>query len=82
MNETLKQYRILKTTNGFGNTEYYPQRKILGFFWVYMGGGGYSSYDWANGDILNDLGKRKKITKEYLEPTLEKREPNPPPSSP
>ena len=82
MEDELKNYRILKTTNGFGSTDYWPQRKFMGFFWWYMGGGPYTTYDWANLDILNDLYKRQKIEKEYLEPTLEKRKPNPPPTNP
>ena len=82
MKETLKHYRILKTTNGFGTTEYQPQRKIMGFFWMNIVCGPYTTYEWANGSIITDLCKRQKIEKEYLEPTLEKREPNPPPTNP
>jgi hypothetical protein len=44
----------------------------MGFFWLNLSGGIHTTYDWANLDILNDLYKRRKIEKEYLEPTLEK----------
>jgi hypothetical protein len=57
-----------------------------GSSWDFSGGiwvaAPYTTYDWANLDILNDLYKRRKLEKEYLKPTLEKRKPNPLPTNP
>ena len=66
--QQMKNYRIKKETYGT-KTKYYPQRKILGLFWMNMFGysdywdGGYYSFDNAQQELCHYL--RKPVV-EYL----------------
>ena len=79
--EPMKNYRIKKVTKG-NDIEYYPQKKILWFWWnigilsrkIWC----YTTYGLANDRILEDYQSHQKECVEYLEPTTSETVPNPP----
>lgn len=80
--DPLMNYRIKKVTKGDGKTWYYPQKKILWFWWDIGSGyyGGYSCYELANGRIIEDYESHLKDKVEYLPPDSSKSVPKPPPN--
>jgi hypothetical protein len=79
----MNNYRIKKITKGDGTVWYYPQKKVLLFFWVEISKmGSFSIKDWANDIIIEDFQKTQKDKVEYLQPDTSRTvppEPNPPP---
>lgn len=71
--DSMDEYRIKKITTGDGTVWYYPQKKVLWFWWnIGVGYGGYGCYEWANGRIIEDYQGRQKDKVEYLEPDYSK----------
>jgi hypothetical protein len=81
--DPMNNYRIKKITKGDGKVWYYPQKKVLWFFWVEISNvGSFSNKDWANHIIIEDFQKSQKDKVEYLRPDALRTvppEPNPPP---
>ena len=77
----MKLYRIKKVTKGDGTVWYYPQKKVLWFWWNMVDYGPYGSECWANAVIRDDFKDSQKDKVEYIEPTSQTvpPEPNPPP---
>ena len=65
MKTEMKNYRIKKVTEASGvSSWYYPQRKILGLFWVDMFSSnptyvGFHSYEMANEALCSNITKHK-----------------------
>ena len=79
----MKRYRIKKVTTGDGTVWYYPQKKVLWFWWNIVAEP-YVTEGWANAvirDDFKDFEDSQKDKVEYLEPTSQTvpPEPNPPP---
>lgn len=79
----MNNYRIKKVTKGDGKVWYYPQKKVLWFFWVEISRmGSFSTKNWANDIIIEDFQKSQKDKVEYLQPDASRTvppNPNPPP---
>lgn len=78
--DPLRNYRIKKVTKGNGKVWYYPQKKVLWFWWNIGSDyyGGYSFYELANNRIIEDYESHLKYNVEFLEPTNSKYNPQPP----
>ena len=62
----INNYRIKKVTKPDGKVLYYPQKKILWFWWTNIDIYPYGIEDWAQGRILSDYYKTLKDDVEYL----------------
>ena len=79
--DPMRNYRIKKITKGDGNVRYYPEKKILWFWWN-IGGVNYGCESWAQSRVLQDYYNSQKDKVEYLAPDIfktPKSNPNPPP---
>lgn len=77
--DPLINYRIKKVIKPDGGVYYYPQKKILGFWWWNLVDvDGFRSYERANNRIIEDFHETLKDTIEYLPPTNSKTVPKPP----
>jgi hypothetical protein len=80
--DPMNNYRIKKVTKGDGTVWYYPQKKVLWFWWNMVEyPNPYGSVYWANAVIRSDFKDSPKDKVEYIEPTSQTvpPEPNPPP---
>jgi hypothetical protein len=81
--DPMNNYRIKKVTKGDGKVWYFPQKKVLWFFWVEISNiGSFSNKHWANDIIIEDFQKSQKDKVEYLRPDALRTvpsDPNPPP---
>ena len=61
MKTEMKNYRIKKVTEASGvSSWYYPQRKILGLFWVgVFSSNRFHSYEMANEALCSNITKHK-----------------------
>jgi hypothetical protein len=67
--DTMNNYRIKKVTKGDGKVWYYPQKKVLWFFWVDISKiRPFTHKRWANDIIIEDFQKSQKDKVEYLQP--------------
>ena len=75
--DLLMNYRIKKITKGNGKVWYYPQKKILWFWWTIDG---YGCESWAQATVFEDYNKTLKDKIEYLAPDSSKSVLKPPPN--
>lgn len=79
--DQMKRYRLKKVTKGDGTVWYYPQKKVLWFWWNIVVSPlhePYGSESWANEMIREDFEDSQKDKVEYIEPNLNSPEPKPP----
>lgn len=76
--DPLMNYRIKKVTKGDGKVWYYPQKKILWFWWNIGPADGYGNECWAHSRIFADCQRMQKDKVEYLLPDSSKSVPKPP----
>lgn len=75
----MERYRIKKVTKGDGTVWYYPQKKVLWFWWNMVEyPNPYGSESWANAVIRDDFKYSQKDKVDYLEPNLNFPESKPP----
>lgn len=78
--DPLMNYRIKKVTKGDDKVSYYPQKKILWFWWNIGPADGYGNENWAHSRIFTDYQTMQKNKVEYLLPDSSKSVPQPPPN--